>query len=123
MAKIPHAENAVSQDLAFIVFQKMVTTNVLFFAYRRSGMKIKAIFEGILLGVISAILSYYALISPATVTALTVRRKMPDAWFSGLIVWYAAFIVIGVSIVIGGVACRVVYKHVTGSAPRSARSE
>jgi uncharacterized membrane protein len=86
-------------------------------------MKIKAIFEGILLGIISAILSYYALISPATVTALAVRRKMPDAWFSGLIVWYAAFIVIGVSIVIGGVACRAVYKHLVGPTPRSARSE
>jgi hypothetical protein len=86
-------------------------------------MKIKAIFEGILLGVISAILSYYALISPATVTALAVRRKMPDAWFSSLIVWYGAFIVIGVSIVIGGVAFRVVYKHVAGPTPRSAQSE
>jgi NhaP-type Na+/H+ or K+/H+ antiporter len=86
-------------------------------------MKVKAIFEGILAGVISAIVSYYALISPATVAAIAMRRKMPDAWFSGLIVWYATFIVIGVSIVIAGVACRMVYKHIAESAPRSARSE
>jgi cell division protein FtsX len=86
-------------------------------------MKIKAIFEGILLGAISAILSYYALISPATITALAVRRKIPDAWFSSLITWYAAFIIIGVSIVIGGVSCWVVYKHVAESTPRSAQSE
>jgi NhaP-type Na+/H+ or K+/H+ antiporter len=86
-------------------------------------MKIKAILEGIFVGVISAILSYYALISPATVAAIAMRRKMPDAWFSGLIVWYSTFIVILVSIVVAGVACRVVYKHVAESAPRSARSE
>ena len=82
-------------------------------------MKIKAIFEGSLAGVISAILSYSALISPATVAAIAIRRKMPDAWFSGLIVWYATFVVIGVSIVIAGVGYRIVYKHVVGSAPGS----
>lgn len=80
-------------------------------------MKIKAIFEGILAGIISAILSYYVLISRATIAAIMIRRKMPDAWFSGLIVWYATFVVIGISIVIAGVACRMVYKHVTGSRP------
>jgi hypothetical protein len=81
-------------------------------------MKTKAIFEGILAGVISAVLSYRALISPATLAALTMRRKMPQAWFSGLITWYAAFVVIGVSIVIAGVAYRIVYKHVVGSASK-----
>jgi hypothetical protein len=70
-------------------------------------MKTKAIFEGILAGVISAVLSYRALISPATLGALAIRRKMPQAWFSGLITWYAAFVVIGVSIVIAGVAYRI----------------
>jgi hypothetical protein len=80
-------------------------------------MKIKAIFEGILAGIISAILSYYLLISRATIAATVIRRKMPNAWFSGLIVWYATFVVIGISIVIAGVACRMVYKRVTGSRP------
>ena len=86
-------------------------------------MKIKAILAGILVGAISAILSYYALISPATVAAIAMRRKMPDAWFSGLIVWYATFIVILVSIVVAGVASRVVYRHVADSAPRSTWSD
>lgn len=86
-------------------------------------MKIKAILEGILAGVISAILSYSVLISPATVVAIAMRRKMPDAWFSGSIVWYVTFVIILVSIVTAGVACRVVYKHGAESVPRSARSE
>ena len=81
-------------------------------------MKIKAIVEGILAGVISALLSYRALILPATLAALAIRTKMPQAWFSGLIMWYAAFVVIGVSIVIAGVAYRIVYKHVVGSASK-----
>ena len=86
-------------------------------------MKIKAVLEGILAGQISAGLSYSALISGATVTAIAMRRKLPDAWFSGLIVWYATFIVILVSIVIAAVAYRVVYKYAAESAPTSARSK
>jgi uncharacterized membrane protein len=82
-------------------------------------MKIKAVFESILVGVVLAIFSYSALISPATVAAIAIRHKMPDAWFAGLITWYAAFVVLGVSLVIAGVACRFVYKHVAGSTPRS----
>lgn len=78
-------------------------------------MKIKALFGGIVAGVVSAILSYSALISPATVAAIAIRRKMPNAWFSGLITWYAAFVVIGMSLVIAGVAFRMVYKHSTQS--------
>jgi hypothetical protein len=86
-------------------------------------MKIKAVLEGIVAGLISAILSYSALISRATVAAIALRHKMPNAWFSGLIVWYATFIVILLSIVIAVVAYRLVYKHVTEAAPTSALSE
>jgi hypothetical protein len=86
-------------------------------------MKIKTVLEGILAGLLSAILSYSALISRATVTAIAMRRKMPDAWFSGLIVWYATFIVILVSIVIAAVAYRVVYKYAAESGPTSAWSK
>jgi hypothetical protein len=86
-------------------------------------MKVRAVLEGILAGQISAVLSYSALISGATVTAIAMRRKLPDAWFSGLIVWYATFIVILVSIVIAAVAYRVVYKYAAESAPTSARSK
>jgi hypothetical protein len=56
-------------------------------------MKVKAAFKSILAGVISAVLSDRALNLPAILCALALRRKMPDAWFSGLIVWYATFAV------------------------------
>jgi hypothetical protein len=74
-------------------------------------MKTKALVEGILAGAVSAIFCYWALISPATLAAIAIRRKMPDAWFSGLITWYAMFAVIVVSIVVAGIACRMIYKH------------
>lgn len=80
-------------------------------------MKIKALVEGILAGVVSAVFCYWALISRATVAAIAIRRKMPEAWFSGLIDWYATFAVIGVSMVVAVVACRMVYKH--ASTPRA----
>jgi uncharacterized membrane protein YhaH (DUF805 family) len=86
-------------------------------------MKIRAETEVILFGVLVAMLSYLALVSPATIAALAIRRKMPDASFSGLIVWYATFIVIGLSIVIAGVACRMVYKDIARTAPKSGRSD
>lgn len=42
-------------------------------------MKIKAFIEGVLAGLILAVLSYPALISRATVTTIAMRRKMPEA--------------------------------------------
>jgi hypothetical protein len=81
-------------------------------------MKIKAVLESIVVGVILAILSYHELRVPAYLAAVALRRKMPDAWFSGLITWYALFVVIGISMVIAGVASRMVYKHAAGSTPR-----
>jgi hypothetical protein len=78
-------------------------------------MKIRAVLEGMLAGVVSAVFCYFVLISPATMAALAIRHKMPDAWFSGLILWYATFAVIGVSMIIAGVAYRMVYKHVLRS--------
>jgi NhaP-type Na+/H+ or K+/H+ antiporter len=80
-------------------------------------MKPKAAIEGISVGFVSIALSYWALIAPATLAAISIRRKFPDAWFSGLIVWYATFVVIAVSIIIGGVACPVIYKHTARSTP------
>jgi cell division protein FtsX len=84
-------------------------------------MKIRTNTEGILVGAIAAMLSYLALISPATIAALAIRRKMPEAWFSALIAWFATFIVIGLSIVIGKVACRMACKDTAGAAPKSGR--
>ncbi len=78
-------------------------------------MKIKAASEGIVVGLVSIALSYRVLISPATLAALSIERKFPDAWFSGLFTWYVTFIVMAVAIVVGGVACRVVYRHTARS--------
>ena len=72
---------------------------------------------------IAALLSYLALISPATIAALAIRRKMPDAWFSPSIVWCATLIVIGLSIVIAGVAFRMACKDTAGAAPKSGRPD
>jgi len=80
-------------------------------------MKIKIVFESILAGVVSAIFSYCVFSVPATLAALAIRHRMPDAWFSGLIVWYTRFALIAVSMLIAGIAFRMVYKHATRSAP------
>jgi hypothetical protein len=82
-------------------------------------MKIKAVLESIVVGIILAILSYHELKTPAYLAAVALRRKMPDSWFSGLIEWYALFIVIGISMAIAGVASRMVYKHSARSTPRA----
>jgi len=74
-------------------------------------MKTKGLVEGILAGAVSAIFCYSALISPATVAALAIRRKMPEAWFSSSIISYAMLAVIGISMVLAGVVCRIIYKH------------
>jgi uncharacterized membrane protein len=79
--------------------------------------KTKAVFESLLAGVVLAIFSSAALISRATLAAVAIRQKMPDAWFSGLITWHAMFVVLGISLVVGGVTCRFVYKYVAGSTP------
>lgn len=84
-------------------------------------MKTKALIEGILAGTVSAIFCYSALISRTTLAAIAIRRRMPDAWFSGLITWYAMFAVIGVSIAAAGVAFRIVYKHVSTPKARNSR--
>jgi hypothetical protein len=80
-------------------------------------MKIKVVFKSVFAKLVSAIFFYFKFSVPATLAAIAIRRKMPDAWFSGLIVWYALLAVIAVSIVIGGIAFRTVYKHAIRSAP------
>jgi hypothetical protein len=37
---------------------------------------------------------------PAEYCAVLIRRQWPEAWFSGLIVWYADFAAIAISVVI-----------------------
>jgi hypothetical protein len=80
-----------------------------------SWSKTRAVFESILAGVVLPIFSYAALLSPATLAAIAIGHKMPDAWFAGLITWHARFVVLGVSLVVAGVTGRFVYKQRAGS--------
>jgi hypothetical protein len=78
-------------------------------------MKTKAFVEGIVTGIVAGVVCYRALSWPALHAAIAIRRKMPEAWFSSFITWYAIFAVIGLSIVVAGIVCRKVYK--VSSAP------
>jgi hypothetical protein len=80
-------------------------------------MKLKAIVESAVAGIVAAIFSYLALISPAIHAAIDVRRRMPEAWFSSSIVWYATAVVLGISLVIAGAVYRIVYRQTAGPRP------
>ena len=74
-------------------------------------MKLKSIVESSLVALVTVVFSYHLLISPATLMAVEIRRKYPEAWFSGLVTYYAAFAVICTSLVLAAVASRKVYLH------------
>ena len=56
--------------------------------------------------VLSVVLSFPLLRRPGELTAMLIRQRWPDAWFSGLVVWYADFVAAGVSIAIAMVVWR-----------------
>jgi len=74
-------------------------------------MKPKATFESVLAAIAAAIFSYIILNTPATLAAFAIRRRMPDAWFSSSIVWYATAVVLTTSVTIAAVVFRIVYKQ------------
>lgn len=88
----------------------------------RSGMKIKAVVEGVAAAAVSAAAFYASFHGPAINLALKIRRKWPDAPFEGLIVFYAIVAVVGISIAAGIVAYRMVYRHAVAPTPRSKHS-
>ncbi len=51
-------------------------------------------------GVASPIVSFSLLRRPADIFAILIRRHWPEAWFSGLIVWYFNFFAAGLAIAI-----------------------
>ena len=54
----------------------------------------------------------YSLLNPAGVLcAITIRRQWPEAWFSGLIVWYAHFFAVGLSFAIGVTVWRIKWRQ------------
>ena len=78
-------------------------------------MKIKAVVEGVAAAAVSAAAFYVSFRWPAINLALKIRRKWPDAPFDGLIVLYAMVAVMGISIAVGIVAYRMVYRHAVGT--------
>lgn len=82
-------------------------------------MKMKAIVEGVMAGLVTAMVSYHTLIAPVTLAALKIGHKHADGpLFLSMFAWYAAPAVMCASIVLAGVASRLVYKHVAESARR-----
>jgi len=58
----------------------------------------------------------WLLLRPAgEVFAALIRRRWPEAWFAGMIVWYADFVVLALSIAIAVILGRYVYKKVAPS--------
>ena len=74
-------------------------------------MKLKPILESLFAGMVAATFTYIALSLPATLVALAIRRKMPTAWFSSSVTWYALGVVLTASAAAAGVASRMVYKR------------
>jgi hypothetical protein len=75
----------------------------------------KAVFGSIVAAAVATTACYGGLIWPAISVAVVIRRKMPNACFAGLIVFYAMLAVAVVSVAIEGVAYWMVYKHATRS--------
>lgn len=71
----------------------------------------KAVFGSIVAAAVAAVACYRGLLWPAISAALLIRGKMPDAWFSGLILFYAISADILVSLAVGGLAYWKVYKY------------
>jgi hypothetical protein len=56
--------------------------------------------RAVVAGVAAIVLSFSLLRPPAELLAIMIRRHWPEAWFSGLIVWYLDFFAAGLSIAI-----------------------
>jgi membrane protein implicated in regulation of membrane protease activity len=51
-------------------------------------------------GIVVFLLTFYLLRPAAEIFAILIRRHWPEAWFSGLIVWYMDFVAAAVAIAI-----------------------
>jgi hypothetical protein len=61
--------------------------------------------------VVALAVSFFVLRPAGELCAVLIRRRWPEAWFSGLIVWYADFFALGFSIAIAVVAGRYAFKR------------
>ena len=56
--------------------------------------------RAIVVGIVALVLSFPVLRLAGELCAILIRRRWPDAWFSGLIVWYSLFFAAGCSVAI-----------------------
>jgi hypothetical protein len=61
---------------------------------------------GVGTGIVALVLSFSLLRPAGTISAILIRRHWPEAWFSGLIVWYFEFFAAALSIAIALVVGR-----------------
>jgi hypothetical protein len=71
------------------------------------------ILRGTVSGLAAFAVSFFALRPVAELCAVLIRQHWPEAWFSGLIVWYADFLAAALSIAIAVVIGRYMLKHRT----------
>jgi hypothetical protein len=69
------------------------------------------IMQGIVSGLVALGAAFFLLRPTAELCAVLIRRQWPEAWFSGLIVWYADFLAAGFSIAIAVVVGRYTLKR------------
>lgn len=62
--------------------------------------------RAVVAGIIALVLSFSLLRPAGELSAIWTRRHWPDAWFSGLIVWYFDFFALCLSIAIALVVAR-----------------
>lgn len=69
---------------------------------RLTGMKPITVnlLRAVALGLVALAISFSLLERAGVVCAVLIRRQWPEAWFSGLIVWYAEFLAAGLSLTI-----------------------
>lgn len=77
--------------------------------------KMRAVAESAVTGLVTAVLTYSLFLTPAIRLALEIRRKYPDSSFSGMVTYYAEFVVMGTSLILAMVAARLIYLHVSKS--------
>lgn len=77
--------------------------------------KMRAVAESAVTGLVTAVLTYSLFLTPAIRLALEIRRQYPDSSFSGMVTYYAEFVVMGTSLILAMVAARLIYLRVSKS--------
>ena len=62
-------------------------------------------------GIVAIVLSFPLLRFAGELCAILIRRRWPDAWFSGLIVWYSLFLALGCSLALSAYVVRYTLKN------------